>query len=201
MEHEVVIGQSAIVERKTNTVFSNRKLGFYFFLVSEVFLFGGLIISYLVLRSGFIEWPPSGTPHLPKTMTAFNTLFLVISSLAFNFAHTSIRDGKMKQYVAGMAATILLGGLFLGIQIKEWGNLIQEGLSLKTGIYGPSFFTLTGCHGLHVLAGIIFIFIILLQSFQGIYNKEKHAGVELCGIYWHFVDIVWLVLFYLLYIF
>lgn len=201
MENEAVIGQAMITVEKTNTVFSNRKLGFYFFLVSEAFLFGGLITSYLVLRSGFLEWPPQGTPHLPKEMTAINTLFLLLSSLAFHLAHKSICAGRMKNYIAGMAATILLGGLFLGIQIKEWGDLIEEGLSLKTGIYGPSFFTLTGCHGLHVLGGVIFLFIILLQSFNGIYNREKHTGVALCGLYWHFVDIVWVILFCLLYLF
>lgn len=179
---------------------SDRRLGMFFFLVSEVFLFSGLIGTYLVLRLGLLEWPPLDAPSLPKVTTFFNTLILLLSSLTFHLSHKSIKEGKMTAFKIWLITTILLGAIFLGIQGNEWAHLIALGLSLKTGVYGPSFFVLTGCHGMHLFAGVVFLSVILFQSYLGIYNIYKHTGVDLCGMYWHFVDGVWMVLFLALYI-
>ncbi len=184
------------------------KFGMIIFLVSEAMLFAGLIAGYFVLRwseNGF-PWQPGhawprdpSLPHLPVFLTSINTVFLVTSSFTFHFAETTIQKGKSG--LGLLFLTILLGATFVGVQGFEWWHLHHEGLWFDTGgVYGSSFFVITGFHGLHVAIGVLLIaWCFLRQSLTGCFTPQRHAALANVALYWHFVDVVWIFLFTLLY--
>ncbi|MBX9743175.1 MAG: heme-copper oxidase subunit III [Chthoniobacterales bacterium] len=176
------------------------KFGMIVFLLSEVMFFGGLIAGYIVLRMASAQWPPAGFPALPKLFTGCNTLVLICSSLAFHMVEVSIKKGKTGR--RWLFLTVLLGSLFLCGQAYEWTHLYHEGLWFHLGgIYGSSFFVMTGIHGAHVLIGVLLITWCLLRQclFQSI-TIHRHASLDNVGLYWHFVDVVWLILYAVLYL-
>jgi len=174
--------------------------GMTIFLASEAMLFAGLIAGYIVLRLSSPAWPPSpDLPKLPILLTGINTVFLITSSFAYHAAEVSVKKGKSG--LAWLFLTVLLGSLFLGVQAYEWYHMHHEGLWFNTGgAYGSSFFVLTGFHGLHVLIGVLMIAWALIRQLGGAYTAQSHTYLILAGMYWHFVDVVWLFLYSVLYL-
>jgi len=112
----------------------------------------------------------------------------------------SIQRGYKEGLQVGLFLTVLLGSVFLGIQLHEYQELIRDGFTLSSSIFGSCFFTLTGFHGAHVLAGVIWLIVVLTRCAKGYFTPEEYAGVEIVGLYWHFVDLVWIILFTILYL-
>lgn len=184
----------------------NRKFGFWAFIASEVLFFGTLIANFLVLS----KLDPPGTFHEVATgrellnipLTALNTFILLTSSFTVVLALEAIREGKQIPFRIYLLITLLFGSFFIGVQAFEYNELIvHEGLNMSS-LFGASFFTLTGFHGAHVVGGLIWLTILLFKAFglQGGFSKENNLDVEIFGLYWHFVDIVWLLLFSLVYL-
>ncbi len=187
------------IEFDTPTGIPNRKLGVWLFLVSEVMFFTALIGAYIVLRLGNPAWPvPSTILNIP--LTGLNTFLLIVSSVTLVRAFAAAQDGNARGLRLGLVATVLLGATFLGIQAFEYHKLVHHGLTPSSSIFGSCFFTLTGFHGLHVLGGVIWLTIVTIKAFGGVYDDGRHLGVELAGLYWHFVDLVWILLFTIVYL-
>lgn len=177
----------------------NRKLGIWTFLGSEVMFFSGLIVTYLVMRGRSTVGP---YPHeiLDIPLTAVNTFVLLCSSLTMVTALAAIQKGNPRRMRLWLIATAVLGLIFLSGQAYEFTRLYGEGLSLSTNLFGATFFTLTGFHGMHVLIGVLWIGFVLARAVRGGITMENHLAVELVGLYWHFVDIVWIIIFTLVYL-
>lgn len=177
-----------------------RKLGMWFFLASEIMFFTGLIGAYLVLRGATPEWPvPSTILNIP--LTGINTFILICSSATLVKGLASAQDGDKEGMQVGLFLTVLLGALFLTIQMHEYHELIHEReFTPATGIFGACFFTLTGFHGMHVFGGVICLIFVFIRSLQGRYTPQEYRGIEVVGLYWHFVDLVWIILFTILYL-
>ena len=178
----------------------NQKLGIWALIGSEAVFFSALIVTYIVLRGRSITGP---LPHeiLDVPLTAVNTFVLICSSLTMVSALAAIRAGVVRRLRFLLVATMVLGLVFLSGQAFEFSSLASHGLSLSVNLFGASFFTLTGFHGAHVLAGVIWIGFVLARSLRGGITQEKHASVELVGLYWHFVDLVWIIIFTIVYLF
>jgi len=189
--------------------------GTILFLCTEVMLFGGLFAAYFAARSKAEVWPPAGTPDLPVIATGINTLVLLLSGVTMHYAHAALRKGNKRNFHIGLVATVFLGGIFMfGLgplanvlpaifhigQLPEYRELISHGMTLSSAPFGSSFYMLTGTHGLHVLAGLVFIVIVLVRSLIGDFTPERHIAVEAAAIYWHFVDVVWVVLYAIIYL-
>ena len=181
------------------------KLGMCIFLCSEAMLFGGLISSYLVVRQAAGSWPPDfgdgiELPPMPKLLTGINTVILVSSSFVFHFAEVAIKKGKSG--AGWLRGAAMLGSTFIGLQCGEWTELSHEGLWFnKGGVYGSTFFTLTGFHGAHVCIGVLLIlWCFYLQLTKGTFSPKRHVALDNVGLYWHFVDVVWIFLYVILYL-
>lgn len=179
---------------------SNAQLGMLGFLACEAMLFAGLIGAFLVYRFGSEVWPPPGQPRLPLLITLTNTAMLLLSGSTMHSALRAMRAGDRERLRTGLSATALLGMIFLAVQGSEWVRLIRHGLTLSTGIYGATFYTVIGCHGLHVLGALIWLLIVRLLVSEQRLRTYRHVVVELCGMYWYFVVGLWPVLFTLVYL-
>jgi cytochrome c oxidase subunit 3 len=172
-------------------------LGMLLFIVSEVMIFGAFFTAYFFIRVvGHAPWPAHGT-ELPKTVAFFNTLILVSSSFTIHFAQESIKRNNRFGLKLGMVATFLLGLTFLFIQINEYWHI---GFSPQDHAQGSIFYGLTGLHGAHVTIGLMLLSFVTIRAFRGHYSAEAHRGMEVPGIYWHFVDGMWIVVFLTVYI-
>lgn len=174
--------------------------GMAFFISSEALIFANLIAAYL-----YLEVRNSGGPiwRLDNVLyPAINTVILLSSSATVHLAGSGIRKGNTKQLMLGLAGTIILALIFLSGQAFEYVTLITgpEHFTITSSIFGSAFFTLTGFHGLHVTIGAIFLTICLIRASRGHFSKEKHFAVEAAEMYWHFVDVVWVFVFTLVYI-
>ncbi|MDQ2783592.1 MAG: cytochrome c oxidase subunit 3 [Chloroflexota bacterium] len=166
-------------------------------IASEVIFFANLIIGYLYLRVRAGQWPPQGIEPLELLLPTINTAILLSSALPMHGAHLAIRRGDRKGMQIGLVLTAVLGMIFLSGQAWEYTH---SPFSIKSGTFGSTFFTLTGFHGLHVMVGIILIWICFFRSLRGSFNREHHFNVEAATMYWHFVDAVWVILFGVLYL-
>jgi cytochrome c oxidase subunit 3 len=178
---------------------SNARLALLMFIGAEVMLFAGLLGAYLVLRYGSSVWPPAGQPRLPIAVTLANTATLALSALSVRRAWTGIRAGNRERLRRGMAATAVLGLVFLGVQGSEWLRLVRHGLSLSS-TYGATFAALIGLHGLHALGALVAVGVVLWRTNGWRYSARHCTGVELCATYWIFVCALWLALFTLVYL-
>ena len=190
----------------------NKKLGMWVFLASEVMFFTGLIGAYIILRAGTDAWPlPGQDSPLAINITAFNTFMLICSSVTMVKAFASIEQGDQKGLRLFLALTVVLGTAFVGIQVYEYLQLAHHGFlphcsdELAAAIpnchlMGSTFYTMTGFHGTHVSIGVLCMIWVTVKAFRGGYTKEDHAGVEVIGLYWHFVDLVWIMLFTIVYL-
>ncbi|TLX99330.1 MAG: hypothetical protein E6K90_07135 [Thaumarchaeota archaeon] len=175
------------------------KLGMWTFLAGEVILFSGVLGSYLFIRADIPRWPSPGTIHsIPIGLT--NTLVLLTSSLSVVLAIQAIRAGNQKRLLMWLTTTFLLGALFLGIKASEWADLFSKGFWFNSGLPGSTYFVTTGIHGLHVTAGLILLAYLIKRTMNGGFSKENNDTVEYFGLYWHFVDIIWVFLFPLFYL-
>ncbi|HVO41725.1 MAG TPA: cytochrome c oxidase subunit 3 [Aggregatilineales bacterium] len=174
----------------------NRKMAMWLFLASECMFFAVLIASYIYASFKF----PDQHAILNIPLTSLNTFLLLTSSFTVVRALAAIESGDRKKFVRSLALTGLLGSLFLFIQANEFSNLSREGLTLSSSLFGMAFFTLTGFHGAHVLVGVIWLVTVFLKAFNGGFSKNDHFGVEFFGLYWHFVDVVWIFIFSVVYL-
>jgi cytochrome c oxidase subunit 3 len=183
----------------TSTGLDSRKIAFWTFIGSECLLFGSLIATYLVYEGRSVSGP---TTHdiLNIPLTSISTFDLLMSSLAMVLALAAVQRGDRVWARAWLGLTALLGSVFLGFQAYEFTHFVREGLGFTTNLFGSSFFTLTGFHGAHVFVGVVWLTTLLVRSFQRKLGPEKALNVEIAGLYWHFVDVVWIVIFTVVYL-
>ena len=179
---------------------SSSLLGMVLFIASEVMFFGGLFGAYFTIRSAAPEWPPPDNPHLSAAYAAVLTAILVTSSVTMQLGVWAIRRNEQRRLLLWLAVSLILGVIFLCMQALEYANLIEEGMTLSSGVFGSTFYTLTGFHGAHVAGGAAFILIVLLRARSGQFTARYHDTVEMASYYWHFVDVVWIGLFSTIYL-
>jgi len=188
---------------------SNGMLGLILFLASEVMFFGGLFAAYFIARADAPAWPPVEflTPEqiaagvelrLELLLPAIATILLITSSVTMQIGVFQIRKGNRSGLIWMLFLSIVLGLVFLSIQMYDYSQLP---FSASDTVYGTTFYTLTGFHGAHVAGGVIFMFVCLVRTMGGQFSARHHEAVEACSFYWHFVDVVWIALFTTLYLF
>jgi len=169
-------------------------------ILTELLLFGGAFGMYFAIRLQFPFWPPAGAPILDDFIARIQTLILISSSVLVEWAVWQLKLGRQRAFKAGILGTTILGSLFPILQFGfEWPHLILNHiLTPATGFFGATFFLLTGIHGAHVVAGVIAYVYTDIRAFMGQYSPKNHGFVEATSTYWHFVHIIWLVLFALM---
>jgi len=181
---------------------SNPILGMLLFITSEVMFFAGLFAAYFNVRASAPVWPPvefQDKLHvLPLVGPA--TVLLISSSFTMQLAIWAIRRGDRTGFLRGVALTFVLGLTFLILQAGDYIILYSEGVRLDAGTFGTTYYTLTGFHGAHVLAGVIMLGVVLYRGMAGQFSARHHDAVEATSLYWHFVDVVWIALFSTLYL-
>ena len=183
----------------TNTGVSNEKMAMWAFLGSECLLFGALISTYLLYRGHSVVGPhPKDVYDIP--FTSVSSFVLLMSSLTMVLALSAIQRRDERRLRVWLLATALLGATFIAGQIYEFTSFVHEGLTIHTNLFGSSFFVMTGFHGVHVTLGIVMLITLWAMSMRGQLPPEKAETVEIAGLYWHFVDIVWIVIFTVVYL-
>jgi heme/copper-type cytochrome/quinol oxidase subunit 3 len=183
----------------TSTGLPSLKLAMWLFLASDCLLFGALISTYVLYRGASVTGPfPADVFDIP--FTSVSSFVLLASSLTMVLALAAIQRGDVGRSRVWLLATALLGMVFLGGQVYEFTTFVREGLTLKTNVFGTSFYVLTGFHGTHVAVGVLMLLTLFTLSFAGKISQDNMMTVELVGLYWHFVDIVWIVIFTVVYL-
>lgn len=175
-----------------------RMFGVVVFLIAESMIFLGLFTAFMIYRTIMPVWPPEGTPELELLLPGINTLILISSSFVMHRGDTAIKKNDVSGLRFWYALTAIMGAAFLAGQAYEYAHL---GFGLTTNVFASSFYVLTGFHGLHVTVGLLLILAVLWRSQKTThYSDKEHFGVEAAELYWHFVDIVWIILFTLVYL-
>jgi cytochrome c oxidase subunit III len=187
--------------RPNAPVLNNAQLGVLMLLGAEVMFFAGLIGAFLVFRLSAAVWPPPFQPRLPVGVTGVNTAILLVSAVTMHLGIRAVRVGAVATLIRQLSMTVLLGSLFLVIQGYEWIRLIHFGLTASSSVYGGLFYALIGAHGVHVLCGLIWLFVVRIQARRGRFSKIRYAGVQISGMYWTFVVALWPVLYGLVYLY
>ena len=196
MAHSVAAAPTA---HTTTTGLDHRKLLMWTFLASDCLFFGALISTYLVYRGRSLVGPfPADVFDIPYT--SVSAFVLLMSSLTMVLALAAIQKGNQRALRVWLIATALLGTVFLGGQYYEFTTFVDEGLTLSTNLFGTTFFVLTGFHGAHVAVGVFMLLSLTGASLMGRVPRSSSMNVELVGLYWHFVDIVWIVIFTVIYL-
>ena len=186
-------------EHVTSTGLSSRKMVFWAFLGSECMFFGSLIATYLVYRGRDTVGPhPHEILNIP--FTSVSAFVLLMSSLTMVLALAAVQRDNVRGSRIWLAATALLGMTFLAGQCYEFTEFVYEGLKLQTNLFGSTFFVLTGFHGTHVTIGVIWLWSLFMMAMRGRLPQSRALDVEICGLYWHFVDVVWVAIFTLVYL-
>ena len=192
--------------------FSANKLGFWIFIVTEIMLFGGLFVAYVVFRQMFPETFIAAHEHLDRTMGATNTVVLICSSFSMAMAVRYAMTGQKRLQIIFLLTTLAFAATFLVIKYFEYSEKIAHGYlpgvwytphagdPVNGNIFFGIYFTMTGLHGVHVVAGMIAITWVLLKAMKGQFSGAWYTPVELVGIYWHLVDLIWIYLFLLFYL-
>jgi len=189
----------AVEPEYTTTGLNHRKLLMWVFLGSDCLFFGALIATYMVYRGQSLTGPyPIDIINVP--VTTISTFVLLMSSFAMVQALAATHADNKRGIVGWLVATAVLGAIFIGFQIVEFNTFKNEGLTLGGNLFGATFFTLTGFHGAHVTLGIIWLVAMAIVANKGRVGPNSVLDIELLGLYWHFVDIVWIVIFTLLYL-
>jgi len=197
LDHDVSGGISAPV------------LGMLLFITSEVMFFSGLFAAYFNVRANVAIWPPIKPDTIPPEQYHVDmlpfvlpaTIVLIISSFTCQWAIWSIRRGDHTRFVRAIAVTAVLGAVFLVTQCIDYWMLGQEQVTLSSGTFGTTYFTLTGFHMAHVFGGVVMLSVVLYRGMLGQFTAKHHDAAEAASLYWHFVDVVWIFLFSLLYLF
>jgi heme/copper-type cytochrome/quinol oxidase subunit 3 len=188
------------IDHDTNTGISNTKLGMWLFLASECLLFGGLITTYLLYKVPVRGEGPSPKQVYDLGFTSVSSFLLLMSSLTMVLAVDAIERGDHHRLRTWLAATALLGSTFVAGQVYEFTVFVHEGMGFTTSRSSSAFYTLTGFHGVHVTIGIIMLVSLLILSLRGRLPEHRAETVEVIGLYWHFVDVVWIVIFGVVYL-
>ena len=204
--HAAAVRSQAQLERTFE--FYNLKLGMWIFLLSEVMFFTSLIGAYIILRFAHPDHFPEPGAVLSIELTAFNTFMLICSSVTMVKAYAAIQQDDQKGLQFWLLATIIMGSAFVGIQLFEYVGLAREGFvpiadlyAVEGGpLYSSTFYLMTGFHGTHVTIGVFALTGVLLRARTGAFSSGKLGPVEIVGLYWHFVDLVWIVLFTIVYL-
>jgi heme/copper-type cytochrome/quinol oxidase subunit 3 len=198
------VTQAAITEHhtpveETSTGLNNRKLLMWAFLGSDVMFFGAFIATYLVYRGKSLVGPyPSEVLNIP--ITTVSTFVLLMSSLAMVLALHYVKEGEKNKGTLWILMVVVLGAIFMGFQFVEFREFAHLGLTPRTNIFGTTFFILTGIHGAHVTIGVIWMAFLAYSSNNGALRADNALDLEIAGLYWHFVDIVWIVIFTVIYL-
>ena len=220
-----VLAQHEVLPSHAEGGISNPVLGMLLFITSEIMFFAGLFAAYFALRAGYTEfivgvgtvhvWPPTDFQHLLKPLpliltkengqTALNlivpaTVILIASSFTCQFGVWAIRRGDRRTFTRNFAVTLALGITFLLMQAYDYTVLFSEGLSMGSTPFGTTYFTLTGFHGAHVFGGAVMLAVVVYRGMAGQFSAKHHDMVEATSLYWHFVDVVWILLFSILYL-
>ena len=190
------------VKPREETGLYNAKLGVWLFLASEIMLFGGLFSAYILLRVGSPVWPPSGETHLNIPLATLNTFNLILSSWTIVKSWIALKENDIKGFKMFMGITLLCSILFLVIKYFEYSAKFHHGIFPSTDNFFGIYFTLTGLHGLHVIGGLIVNYYLWGPGIK-MWNTEPERftnRIEVAGLYWHFVDLVWIFLFPTLYL-
>jgi heme/copper-type cytochrome/quinol oxidase subunit 3 len=183
----------------SSTGLDSRKLLMWAFLASDCMFFGTLIATYMVYKNRSLDGPmPREIFDVPYT--SVSAFVLLLSSLTMVLALAAIQKGEERKMRVWLTATALLGCVFLGGQFYEFTTFYRDGLTLSRNLFGSTFFTLTGFHGTHVLIGVFWLLSLVAHSFRGRLHQQHSLFVEIAGLYWHFVDIVWILIFTLVYL-
>ncbi|NIR45648.1 MAG: cytochrome oxidase subunit III [Gemmatimonadetes bacterium] len=183
----------------TATGLDNRKLGFWTFIGSETLFFGSLISTYMVYKGAAVTGPyPHEVLNIP--VTSVSTFVLLTSSLAMVLALNAVQRGSRAGTLTWLLATAIGGLIFLGFQAYEFTTFVHEGLTIQTNVFGSAFYVLTGFHGAHVSVGVLWLLTLAALTAMGKIGREDSLKVEIAGLYWHFVDVVWIVIFTLIYL-
>jgi heme/copper-type cytochrome/quinol oxidase subunit 3 len=197
----------------TSTGLDSRKMAFWIFIGSECLLFGSLIATYMAYKGKSLVGPypheggwtnragqvvDHGIFNIP--LTSFSTFILLMSSVMMVLALSAVQKGDRKGSILWLAMTAFGGSIFLGCQVYEFAHFYHEGLTLQTNLFGSSFYLLTGFHGAHVTVGVIYLITLCALAVKGKLGPEKTLNVEIAGLYWHFVDVIWIVIFPLVYL-
>jgi heme/copper-type cytochrome/quinol oxidase subunit 3 len=184
---------------ETSTGISNKKLLMWLFLASDCLFFGSFIAAYLLYRDRSLVGPyPEELFDIP--FTSVSAFVLLMSSVTMVLALAAIQRGNVRGMQIWLLTTALLGALFIAGQAYEFTHFYHEGLHLDTNLFGTTFYVLTGFHGAHVTIGILILLSLFVYSLRGGIQKKDSENIELAGLYWHFVDIVWIVIFTLIYL-
>ncbi len=183
----------------TSTGLDNRKLLMWLFLASDCLFFGSFIAAYLLYRGRSVVGPfPEDLFDIP--FTSVSAFILLMSSVTMVLALAAIQRGNVRNLRIWLFTTAMLGTLFIAGQVFEFTEFNHEGLSLSTNLFGTTFFVLTGFHGAHVTVGVLILMSLFVVSMRGGIQQKDSLAIELAGLYWHFVDIVWIVIFTLVYL-
>jgi cytochrome c oxidase subunit 3 len=195
----------------TSTGLDSRKMAFWTFIGSECLLFGSLIATYMAYKGRSLvgPLPHAGTDLSGKVweegilaipLTSASTFVLLMSSLGMVLALAAVQRGDRKGAITWLFTTAGLGAVFLGCQVYEFNHFIHEGLTMQTNLFGSTFYLLTGFHGAHVLVGVIYLSTLGIMAVRNQLGPERSMSVEIAGLYWHFVDVIWIVIFALVYL-
>ncbi len=180
---------------------SNAWLGVLMFLGAEAMFFAGLIGAFLVFRIASPVWPPPFQPRLPVELTGINTLILLVSAVTMRLGLRANQRGERARLVRLLSWTAVAGTIFLLIQGFEWFRLIQFGLTVSSSVYGGLFYTIIGCHGLHVFGALIWLAVVWQKARTGNYTQQNYVGLQTCSMYWTFVVGLWPLLYGLVYLY
>ena len=184
----------------TTTGISNNKLAMWLFLGSECLLFGGLISTYLLYKNRITSDAIGPDTVFDIEFTSVSSFVLLLSSLTMVLALSAVQRGDERAGRVWLLTTALLGATFIGGQVYEFTAFYNEGLGYTTNIFGSAFYTLTGFHGVHVSVGIMMLMSLFIRSARGRLHQEHAETVEIVGLYWHFVDVVWILIFTIVYL-
>jgi heme/copper-type cytochrome/quinol oxidase subunit 3 len=183
----------------TSTGIDNRKLAIWTFIGSECLFFASLISTYLVYRGKSLVGPfPKDIFEIP--LVTFGTALLLFSSLFVVLALNAAEQGNRKKTILWLGLTIVCGLFFIGMQVYEFSHFVHKGLTMQGNLFGASFYTLTGFHGTHVTIGVVWLLTVFIELLRGKLPPAKALNLEIAALYWHFVDVVWIVIFPVVYL-
>ncbi len=193
------VDAASVEVEHTSMGVDNRKLGMWVFLASEALFFSALIATYVILH-GRSTGGPTPRDVLSLPLVSINTFVLIASSMALVTGLSAAQRQDIRKAILWLAVTAGLGIVFLGGQVYEFSHLVTDKLLISTNLFGATFFTLTGTHGLHVLSGIIWLILVIVQLVQKRDLPHADFKIEMVGLYWHFVDLIWIIIFTLVYL-
>ncbi len=187
--------------RPNAPIASNAWLAVLMFLGAEAMFFAGLIGAFLVFRVSSSIWPPPFQPRLPVEITGINTLILLASAVTIRLGLKANQRGDGARLARFLSWTAAAGTVFLLIQGFEWFQLIHFGLTVSSSVYGGLFYTIVGCHGLHVFGALVWLLVVWQKARAGKYTRQNYVGLQICGMYWTFVVGLWPILYGLVYLY